>query len=168
MISFPVKWSKSVDLNRLDSCNLSNDEMCLINFCKAQLKVCFKKNDRMIKWTERKASLWQVSACCAVVTHLCLPPCVAVHVPVVQEPGLHPFVWDLPSGHQAPESAAGPRDGCAEALRLWQVRHTEHFVALCVNIDQIIFSLPFCIFHAIFFLFAKSEQNSWSIIHQKI
>lgn len=47
---------------------------------------------------------------------------VVVHVPAVQESGLHPFVWDLPSGHQAPESAAGSRDRCAQALRLWQVR----------------------------------------------
>lgn len=45
-----------------------------------------------------------------------------VHVPAVQESGLHPLIWDLPSGHQAPEPAAGPRDGCPEALRLRQVR----------------------------------------------
>lgn len=48
--------------------------------------------------------------------------CLVVHVPAVQESGLHPFFWDLSSGHQAPESAAGSRDRCAQALRLWQVR----------------------------------------------
>lgn len=45
-----------------------------------------------------------------------------VHVPAVQESGLHPLIWDLPSGHQAPKSAAGSRDRCSETLRLWQVR----------------------------------------------
>lgn len=48
--------------------------------------------------------------------------CLVVHVPAVQESGLHPFIWDLPSRHQAPKSAAGSRDRCSETLRLWQVR----------------------------------------------
>ncbi len=47
---------------------------------------------------------------------------VVVHVPAVQESGLHPLIWDLPSGHQAPKSAAGSRDRRAQAVRLWQVR----------------------------------------------
>lgn len=56
------------------------------------------------------------------MSNLCLFLCVVVHVPAVQESGLHPFVWDLSSGHQASESAAGSRDRRAQALRLWQVR----------------------------------------------
>lgn len=40
----------------------------------------------------------------------------AVHVPVVPESGVHTLVWYLPSGHQAPEPAAGPGDSRAQAL----------------------------------------------------
>lgn len=61
--------------------------------------------------------------------NLCVSVCfldAVVHVPAVQESGLHPFVRDLPSGHQAPEPAAGPRDGRSQTLRLWQVRHSNY------------------------------------------
>lgn len=59
---------------------------------------------------------------------MCVCVCLdaVVHVPAVQEPGLHPFVRDLPSGHQAPEPAAGPRDGRSQTLRLWQVRRSDY------------------------------------------
>lgn len=43
-----------------------------------------------------------------------------VHVPAVPESGLHPLAGGVSQGHQATEPAAGPRDGCPQAVRLRQ------------------------------------------------
>lgn len=63
--------------------------------------------------------------------HVCVFLFAVVHVPVVPESGLHPFVWYLPSGHQTPELTAGSRDSCAQTVRFWQVRHSVHILS-CV------------------------------------
>lgn len=44
-----------------------------------------------------------------------------VHVPVVSQPGLHPFPGCVPQRHQAPKPAGGPRNCHPQAVRLWQV-----------------------------------------------
>lgn len=66
-----------------------------------------------------------------ITVFVCVCVClyVVVHVPAVQEPGLHPFVRDLSSGHQAPESAAGSRDRRSQTLRLRQVRRSDQVLS---------------------------------------
>lgn len=49
----------------------------------------------------------------------CLFLPTAVHVPVIQKPGIHPFAGHLSPGHQASEPAIGPQDRGPQIVRFW-------------------------------------------------
>lgn len=98
------------------------------------LNICCKTHSLELKYSPEFLYFSAVmEVCCfsnlCVCICVCVFSCVVVYVPALQEPGLHSLVWYLPSGHQTPESAAGSRDGCSQALWLWQVRdsHVLHW-----------------------------------------
>lgn len=65
---------------------------------------------------------------------MCRPSVVAssgLHVPVVSQPGLHPFPGRVSQRHQAPKPACRPWNGHPQAVWLWQVSWMDH-TRLCV------------------------------------
>lgn len=63
---------------------------------------------------------------------------LAIHVPVVQKPCIHPLARHLPPRHQATEPVARPQDRRAQALRLrlreapsaWRAECLVHLLAI--------------------------------------